>query len=234
MPAWIYVNTFKPAKMLNQLKKAPSPAHVKRIKALIFLICLVPLARLFWLGFQDDLSANPVEFVERSTGYWTLFILMATLALTPLRLLSGVAWPIQLRRMLGLFMFFYACLHILTYIWLDYSFLWTDISKDIIKHPYVLVGFSAFLLTIPLALTSNNAMIRRLKERWKRLHRLVYVIAILGVVHFWWLVKKDIREPLLFAVILFFLLGIRLYFKMLQKKTIQPVNAHAHREAVAR
>jgi methionine sulfoxide reductase heme-binding subunit len=201
--------------MIKSIKTAPGKIQLKTIKAVLFFVCLVPLARLFWLGFNDDLSANPVEFVERSTGYWALFILMLTLSITPIRLLSGIVWPVQLRRMLGLFMFFYAVLHISTYVWLDYSFMWVDISKDIIKHPYVLVGFSAFLLTIPLAATSNNAMMRQLKTRWKKLHQLVYVIAVLGVVHFWWLVKKDIREPLLFATVLFFLLGIRFYYKHL-------------------
>lgn len=200
-------------KSTNKTYKAPNKSQIKWIKAFVFLACLIPLARLFWLGFNDDLSANPVEFVERSTGFWALFILLCTLALTPIKLITGRVWQIQLRRMLGLFMFFYACLHITTYVWLDYSFNWADITKDIIKHPYVLVGFSAFILTIPLAVTSNNAMVRRLRERWKKLHQLVYLIAILGVVHFWWLVKKDIREPLLYAIILAALLVIRLYYK---------------------
>lgn len=200
-------------KITNKPYKAPTKTQIKKIKAFVFLVCLIPLARLFWLGFTDDLSANPVEFVERSTGFWGLFILLCTLALTPIKLITGRVWQIQLRRMLGLFMFFYACLHITTYVWLDYSFDWADITKDIIKHPYVLVGFSAFILTIPLAVTSNNAMVRRLRERWKKLHQLVYLIAILGVIHFWWLVKKDIREPLLYAVILAVLLAIRLYYK---------------------
>lgn len=208
--------------MLSHFKNTSDKNQIKKIKAVLFLICLIPLMRLFWLGFHDDLSANPIEFVERSTGYWTLSILLATLALTPIKLLSGVLWPIQLRRMLGLFMFFYACLHITAYLWLDYSFMWDEISKDIIKHPYVLVGFSAFIFTIPLAATSNNAMIRRLKMRWKKLHQLVYLIAILGVVHFWWLVKKDIREPLLFAIILLILLSLRLYYKRLAIKNSKP------------
>ena len=176
------------------------------------MAALLPLARLIWLGFNEDLGANPVEFVERSTGTWTLAILLITLSLTPLRLLTSIAWPIQLRRMAGLFMFFYVCLHFLTYIWLDQWFAWDDIVKDIVKHPYVLVGFTAFILAIPLAVTSNQAMIKRLRGRWKTLHKLVYPIAILGVLHFWWLVKKDIREPLIYAVILMALLGIRIYF----------------------
>lgn len=191
----------------------PSKAQISKIKALVFVLCLIPLARLILLGFQDNLSANPIEFVERSTGFWALFILLVTLALTPIRLITGRVWQIQLRRMLGLFMFFYACLHIITYVWLDFGFNWTDITKDIAKHPRILVGFAAFMLAIPLAATSTNGMVRRLRENWKKLHRLVYAIAILAVVHFWWLVKKDIREPLLYAVILFILLGIRIYYK---------------------
>jgi sulfoxide reductase heme-binding subunit YedZ len=190
-----------------------SQQHIKLLKFTFFFICLIPLLRLIWQGFQDNLSANPIEFIERNTGYWTLLILLVTLSFTPLRLLTKTAWPIQLRRMFGLFMFFYAVLHITTYLFLDYSFDWLDIQKDIIKHPYVLVGFLAFVLTIPLAVTSNNAMIKKMGRSWKALHQMIYVIAILGVVHFWWLVKKDVREPILFAVVLSALLLIRIYFK---------------------
>src|SRR6478609_8343130 len=142
--------------MLRFITTTPNKTQVSKIKVLVFALCLVPLARLFWLGFHDDLSANPVEFVERSTGFWALFILLATLSLTPIRLITGTGWQIQMRRMLGLFMFFYACLHIVTYVWLDFSFIWTDITKDIVKHPRILVGFAAFMLTVPLALTSTN------------------------------------------------------------------------------
>lgn len=191
--------------------KTPSQASVKRIKHLIFLVCLIPFMRYFWLGFNDDLTANPIEFLERSTGYWALTMLLLTLSLTPLKALLHKAWLIQLRRMMGLFMFFYAVLHITVYVYLDYSFLWIDIYKDIIKHPYVIVGFSAFVLSIPLALTSNNYSIKRLGKRWKTLHQSVYLIAMLGVTHFWWLVKKDIREPLLFAAILTILLLFRVH-----------------------
>ena len=201
--------------MLDFLKRAPNKTQMQWIKAFVFALCLVPLVRLFWLGFHDDLSANPIEFVERSTGFWALVILLVTLALTPVRLITGRVWQIQLRRMLGLFMFFYACLHVSTYLWLDFSFDWADITKDIAKHPRILVGFAAFVLTIPLAITSNNAMVRLLRERWKKLHRLVYLVAILAVIHFLWLVKKDITEPLLYAMILFVLLGIRIYYKSL-------------------
>ncbi len=218
MPAWTYEKTFK-AQILGFLSKAPNKEWLSRFRVILFLLCLIPLIRLLWLGFNDDLSANPVEFVERSTGYWALFMLLCTLSLSPLRLLTGRTWQLQYRRMLGLFMFFYACLHITTYLWLDYSFIWADIVKDIVKHPYVLVGASAFILTLPLAITSNNFMIRLLRERWKKLHSLVYLIAVLGVIHFLWLVKKDIREPMLYAVILALLLGIRIYYKFSNTKS---------------
>ncbi len=198
--------------MLKQLKTL-NQNQVKNIKIGLFILCLLPILRLVWQGFNDNLSANPIEFIERNTGYWALLILLITLSLTPLRLTTKIIWPVQLRRMLGLFMFFYAVLHLITYLFLDYNFEWSDILKDIIKHPYVLVGFSAFILTIPLAATSNNAMIKKLGTRWKTLHKSVYLIAILGVIHFWWLVKKDLREPILFAIILTLLLLVRIYFK---------------------
>lgn len=199
--------------MLHFSSKVPDKKQLFYFRVILFILCLIPLIRLIWLGFHDDLSVNPIEFIERSTGYWSLFMLLATLSLTPVRLLSGAAWPLQYRRMLGLFMFFYACMHVATYLWLDYSFYWPDIAKDIVKHPYVLIGALAFLLTTPLAVTSNQWMIKRLRGRWKTLHRLVYVIAILGIVHFLWLVKKDLREPLLYAGILTLLLAIRVYYQ---------------------
>ena len=194
--------------------KQVSKRQLTWIKALLFVLALIPLARLIWLGVNENLTANPIEFIERSTGTWALIILLITLSMTPIRLMTGIAWQIQLRRMMGLFMFFYACLHFTTYVWLDHWFDWSEICKHIIKHPYVLVGFSAFVLALPLAMTSTNGMMRRLGARWKQLHYTVYIVAILGVLHFWWLVKKDIREPLLYAIILFLLLGIRLYYKL--------------------
>lgn len=218
MQVWIYENIFKLTSMLEIFGKTPNKQQLVRIKNIVFVLCLIPLFRLVWLGFNDNLSANPVEFVEHSTGYWSLFILLATLSLTPIRLLTGRVWQLQLRRMLGLYMFFYACLHITTYLWLDYSFIWPDIIKDIIKHPYVLVGSAAFLLSIPLAVTSNNFMIKKLRDRWKPLHQSVYAIAILGTIHFLWLVKKDLREPLLFIAILTVLLGIRIYYARIKPK----------------
>lgn len=200
--------------------KTPSQKQIKLYKKFVFLICLIPFIRLFWLGFNGDLEAqaNPIEFVEHSTGYWTLFVLLATLTLTPIRLITKMAWVVQFRRMLGLFMFFYSCLHLTTYLFLDYNFLWEDIIKDIIKHPYIIVGVIAFILTIPLAFTSTNKMIKRLGKKWKLLHKSIYLIAILGVLHFWWLVKKDITEPLIFAIILLVLFGVRFFHHQKQKR----------------
>ena len=187
--------------------------QIAYIKAFVWLLALLPLARLIWLGVNDDLGANPVEFVEHSTGTWALVFLLITLSMTPIRLLTGQVWQIQLRRMLGLFMFFYACLHLITYVWLDFAFMWDELIIDVTKHPRILVGFAAFLLTIPLAVTSNSYMIKRLKTNWKKLHQLVYLIAIFAVVHFLMLVKKDLTDPIYYAVVLVLLLGIRLYFK---------------------
>jgi len=200
------------------LRRVPSRSQISWIKSSIFLLCLVPLIRLVCLGIHDGLGANPVEFVERSTGFWALVILLATLSLTPVRLLWGVSWQLQFRRMVGLMMFFYASLHITAYLWLDYGFDWSDIAKDIIKHPYVLVGATAYLLTVPLAVTSNQYMMQVLRQHWKQLHLSVYLIATLGVVHFWWLVKKDVREPLFYALVLALLLGVRLFYKLRQMK----------------
>jgi len=179
-------------------------------KALLFVGGLLPLAKLGWLAYDDGLGANPIEKITRTTGWWTLTLLMLTLTLTPLRRLSGWQWLAQLRRMLGLFAFFYASLHFLTYLIIDQFFDWPAIAKDIVKRPYITVGFTAFVLLIPLAATSTAAMQRRLGGRnWRRLHRLIYLIGIAGVIHFWWLVKKDIREPLVFAFVLTVLLGYR-------------------------
>jgi sulfoxide reductase heme-binding subunit YedZ len=183
------------------------------VKVAVWVLALLPLARLIWLGFNDDLGANPVEFVEHSTGTWALVFLLITLSMTPIRLLTGQVWQIQLRRILGLFMFFYACLHITTYVWLDFAFMWDELLIDVTKHPRILVGFAAFLLAIPLAVTSNSYMIKRLKANWKKLHQLVYVLAILAVVHFLMLVKKDLTEPVYYAIALVLLFGIRLYYK---------------------
>jgi sulfoxide reductase heme-binding subunit YedZ len=181
------------------------------IKATLFIVALLPLARLIFFGVGDRLGANPIEFITRSTGTWTLVFLLVTLSITPLRRLSGWHGLIKLRRMFGLFAFFYGCLHFTTYIWLDQFFDLAAIYKDVVKRPFITVSFPSFVLMIPLALTSTNAMVRRLGgKRWQRLHRLVYVIAIGGVIHYLWLVKKDITDPLIYALILALLLAYRL------------------------
>lgn len=187
------------------------------LKALTFLLCLIPLARLGWLGLNDGLGANPIEFITRSTGTWTLVFLMITLSVTPLRRITGWNGLIRFRRMLGLFAFFYVCLHFTTYIWLDQFFGWAEIVKDVIKRPFITIGFACFVLLIPLAVTSTNAMQRRLKRRWQQLHRLIYLIAIGGVVHYWWLVKKDITQPAIYALVLAVLLGFRLAYYWKQR-----------------
>ena len=164
--------------------------------------------RLVWYGYSSQLGANPIEVITRSLGTWTLVFLLITLSITPLRKLSGWNWLIKLRRMAGLFAFFYALLHFITYIWLDQFFDLADIYKDVIKRPFITIGFAAFVLLIPLAVTSNNAMMKKLGgKRWQMLHWLIYPIAIFAVLHYWWLVKKDITQPAIYAAILAILLA---------------------------
>lgn len=187
---------------------------IQIIKVPLFVLCLLPLVRLGWFAVYGGLGANPVEFVIRSLGTWALTFLLITLAVTPLRRLTGWNALIRLRRMLGLFAFFYVCLHFMTYIGVDQFFDLGAIWADIVKRPYITIGVACFLLLVPLAVTSTNAMQRKLGgKRWVQLHRLVYVIAIGGVVHYWLLVKKDIRQPLLYAAILALLLGLRWWWR---------------------
>ena len=194
-------------------------------KPVLFVLCLVPLAWLVWDGVTNNLGANPVETVRRYTGDWTLRFLLIALTVTPLRRLTGWHVVVRLRRMLGLFAFFYACLHFVSYIWLDQFFMWDAIIEDILDRPYITVGVAAFLLLIPLAATSTNGMVRRLGgRRWQRLHQLVYVIAVLGVIHFLWLVKSDISEPVIYGAILALLLGFRLFWH-LRGRSRQPAGA---------
>ncbi len=180
-------------------------------KPIIFIACLIPLAVLAVAGVTDNLGANPIEEITHETGEWTLRFLLITLLMTPLRHWFGWGWPIRVRRMLGLFSAFYATLHLFTYLWLDQFFWWEEIWYDILDRPFITIGMLGFVLLIPLVLTSTNAMMRKLGRNWKKLHRLAYVIPALGVVHYWWLVKADIREPLLYAVLLGGLLGWRYY-----------------------
>ena len=198
--------------MLDRFKRL-SERTITRIKALIFLLALWPLAKLMILGFQDDLGANPIEKILRNTGFWTLTFLTITMAITPLRQLTQRVWLGRFRRMLGLFAFFYGVLHFSTYLVLDQFFDWANILKDISKRPYITMGFSALVLMTPLAVTSTDAMLKRLGgKRWRRLHRLVYLITAAGVIHFWWLVKKDVSEPLIFAALLALSLTVRAYY----------------------
>lgn len=189
----------------------PRARQLGWIRAGLFALCLVPFGRLVYGAFSNGLGANPIEAITRSTGWWTLFLLMATLVVTPLRRLSGMNWLLRLRRMLGLYAFFYAFSHFVTFVWFDHWFDIAEILKDVIKRPFITVGFSAFLLLLPLAVTSNNAMVRKLGRNWQRLHRLVYVIGLLGVLHYWWLVKRDLTEPVIFSLVLATLLGARLF-----------------------
>ncbi|MDT8403291.1 protein-methionine-sulfoxide reductase heme-binding subunit MsrQ [Sulfuriflexus sp.] len=179
----------------------------------MFLLCLVPFFWLVWDLIQGQLSANPIEDITHRTGDWALRFLLITLAVTPLKRLSGKTWLLRLRRMLGLYAFFYALLHFLTYLWLDQQFLFAEILVDIGKRPYITVGFTAFILLIPLAATSNRYAMRRLGRRWQTLHRSIYVIAAFGVLHYLWLVKADSREPLVYGLILLALLGIRAWWQ---------------------
>ncbi|HYJ20018.1 MAG TPA: protein-methionine-sulfoxide reductase heme-binding subunit MsrQ [Burkholderiales bacterium] len=197
----------------------PKPGQVATIKAAVFAAGLIPLLRLAWLGLHRGLGANPIEYITHSTGWWTLAFLLITLSVTPLRRIANLPWLLRLRRMLGLFAFFYASLHFTTYIWLDQFFDVQEIVKDVVKRPFITIGFAAFVLLIPLAVTSTNAMVRRLgAKRWQNLHRLVYLIGALGVIHFWWLVKKDITEPFMFASLLAALLIIRLLYLWRQQR----------------
>ena len=184
---------------------------IRWIKILVFLLCLAPLARLGWLAWQQDLGANPIERITHFTGDWTLRLLVATLAVTPLRKLLSMPVLIRYRRMLGLFAFFYGSLHFLTYIWLDKFFDLHDVAKDVAKRPFITVGFTAFVLLIPLAVTSTAGWIRRMGgRRWQLLHRLIYATAALAVVHYYWLVKSDIRLPVFYGTLVAVLLGYRL------------------------
>lgn len=179
-------------------------------KVIVFIAALIPFGYLLFLTFTGGLSANPVEDITHFTGDWTLNMLLITLAITPLRRITKWNRLIRYRRMLGLYVFFYSLLHFLTYLVFDQFFDIQEIIADIIKRPYITVGFAAFVLLIPLAITSNRKMVRKLGAYWKKLHQLVYVIAILGVLHYLWLVKADITEPLIYGVILLALMIMRL------------------------
>lgn len=184
----------------------------RAIKVLVFMLGLAPLAALGWYAWNSNLTANPIEFITRYTGDWTIRLIVATLAITPLRKLLGQPDLIRFRRMIGLYAFFYGVLHFATYIWLDKFFEWGEMWKDVFKRPFITAGFTAFLLMVPLALTSTKGWIRRMGgKRWQLLHRAVYFSGIAGVIHYYWLVKSDIRSPLLYGTLVAILLLWRIW-----------------------
>jgi sulfoxide reductase heme-binding subunit YedZ len=192
-------------------------------KTIVFLAALIPLARLVWKAFHDALGANPIEVVTHSTGDWTLIFILLTLSITPLRRITRQYWLIGVRRMVGLFAFFYGTLHFLTYIWLDKFFDVHEMLIDVAKRRFITVGFSAFVLLIPLAVTSTKGWIRRLGgKNWQRLHRLVYLTGILAVVHYVWLVKADLHKPIEYGVVLAILLAYRVGVWLSEKASKKP------------
>jgi len=194
-------------------------------KALVHALALTPLAILAWQFLDvwrhgsDALGADPVAEIEHRTGLWALRLLMVALAVTPLRQLTGKPVLLRFRRMLGLYAFFYATVHLSAYLLLDLRGYWTQVFEEIVKRPYITVGFTAWLLLVPLAVTSTQGWMRRLGRRWGQLHKAVYAVGVLAVLHFWWLVKSDIREPLLYAGIAAVLLGWRLWRKLSPRRT---------------
>ena len=186
---------------------------IRLLKPFVFLLCLGPVFVLTWKGFHNLLGANPIDVITRSTGRWTLTFLLITLSVTPVRRVLGMAWLIRFRRMLGLYAFFYGTLHLMTYVWLDKFFDVHEMLHDIAKRRFITAGLTAWLLMLPLALTSTAGSIRRLGgKRWRVLHRLIYLSAAAGVVHFIWLVKADLRKPFTYGAILLALLALRLIF----------------------
>lgn len=197
--------------------KSLSPRQLFWCRVIVFVLALLPFLRLVYAVYQDALGANPLEFLTRNTGDWALYFLCISLAITPLRKILEWHWLIRLRRMLGLYAFFYASLHFLTFLWFDHFFDLSDMWRDVVKRPFITVGFVAFVLLLPLALTSNQWMIRQLGgKQWQLLHRLVYLIAPLGVLHYFWMKagKNLLLQPLLFAALVSGLLGVRLYWRL--------------------
>ena len=192
------------------------------LKVIAWSLCLVPVSMLAWKATHDELGANPLSEITLATGHWTLYLLLTTLAISPLRRLTGLTWLIRFRRLTGLFAFSYGCLHLMTYLWFDKFFDVHEIVKDIYKRPFITAGMTAWTLMLPLALTSTAASIRWLGgKRWQSLHRLIYASAIAGVVHFWWLVKRDLTRPEVMAAILTLLLGFRVVDLTLASRTVR-------------
>jgi len=192
------------------------------LKAIAWSLCLLPVSMLVWKATHDELGANPLSEITLATGHWTLYLLLTTLAISLLRRITGLTWLIRFRRLVGLFAFFYGCLHLMTYVWFDKFFDVHEIVKDIYKRPFITAGMTAWTLMLPLALTSTAASIRWLGgKRWQSLHRLIYASAIAGVVHFWWLVKRDLTRPEMMAAILTLLLGFRLVDLKLASRSVR-------------
>jgi methionine sulfoxide reductase heme-binding subunit len=207
----------------------PNSRQITILKGALFAAALLPFARLVLFVFTDRLGANPIEFITRNTGDWTLYFLCLTLTVTPLRRLTKWNWLIKWRRMLGLFAFFYVSLHFTTFLWFDHFFDVDEMLKDVVKRPFITVGFTAFMLLIPLAVTSTNGMVRRLGgKRWQWLHRTIYLIAPLGILHFWWMKagKHDFAQPILFGSMVALLLLSRVYWNVvlprMQKRRTEP------------
>ena len=207
------------------MARTRSSALSRVTKTLLFLTCLVPFAHLGWRAWNADLTPNPIEYITHFTGDWTIRLIVATLAVTPLRKLLRVPALIRYRRMIGLFAFFYGALHFLTWLCIDKFFHWPEIVKDLSKRPFIIAGFTAFACMAPLALTSTAGWIRRLGgKRWQLLHRLIYVTAIAAVTHYYWLVKSDIRLPLLYGALVALELGYRMvvWARDRRRRRIQP------------
>jgi sulfoxide reductase heme-binding subunit YedZ len=212
----------------------PSPRQVGAIKAGIFALGLIPVSKMAYLTISGQL-VEPLEHITRGTGDWVLYFLCITLAVTPLRKFTGWNWLVKLRREIGLFAFFYACLHFMTFLWFDHFFDVAEMWKDVVKRPFITVGFIAFVLLIPLAVTSTNGMIKRLGgKRWQWLHRLIYIIAPLGILHFWWMKagKHDFQQPIIFGAVVAVLLGLRIYWKLAKPAPRAPLGATARRGEV--
>jgi sulfoxide reductase heme-binding subunit YedZ len=198
----------------------PPAKQVSLIKGFVFVAALLPFVWGLWLVLRQ-VPVDPLEYITHETGDWALYMLCITLAVTPLRRLSGWNWLVKLRRMLGLFTFFYALLHFIAFLWFDHFFDVAAMLRDVAKRPFILVGFTAFVLLIPLAATSTNGMIKRLGgKRWQWLHKLIYVIAPLAVLHFWWMksAKNNLAQPTLFLVIVALLLGLRFYWSRVKTR----------------
>jgi sulfoxide reductase heme-binding subunit YedZ len=222
MPAWICASIFDDGVFDTASLMMTFRDRIAASKPLVFIACLLPLAHLVWDAVQGTLGTDPVAQLEHRSGDWALRLLLATLAITPLRRISGWHKAIRFRRMLGLFAFFYVSVHLTIYLAIDLGGFWSQLLGEIVKRPYITVGFAAWLLLIPLALTSTQAMMRRLGRNWQRLHRLIYPIALLGVLHYFWLVKADHREPAVYLAIWVVLMLLRLPMKQMRARRQPP------------